>query len=140
MAKADRMYANPPKAERDDSGKLKVKKASKANAVQSGTDGMHEGEDNSEMPMAARHMMAHEKLHGKHMVEHAQHKGNDKSSLHERHQAELKSLHKVHEKEMKAHVTEGGKDEPTKTKPEMPKGEHKANENDAGEKASEKKK
>lgn len=143
MSKAKKMYDSPPTTERDEGGKLKVKKAEKSNAVQAGIDGMPQGTESPEMPMPARHAMAREQMHGRHETEHAAHdygKGGDKSEMHERHHAEMKSLHKAHEKEMKSGVArEGGKAEPTKKSPEMPKGEKKAETGKAGEKSSEKK-
>lgn len=110
---SEKMYGNSPKMEREESGKMAVKKKV---AEKDGKDMTGEGEDKGSgeaVPMAARHMMERSDMHGRHEKEHALHdhgKHGDKHGMHERHRTEMASMHKAHEKEMKEHTPEMGEE------------------------------
>lgn len=148
MAKAEKMYAKPPVMERDEEGKLGVKKPSKADADQSGTEGMalevHQAHERH--GMHHRHEMEHMAMHHGHEKEHAAHdaaKGSDKSKMHDKHETEIKEMHKRHHEEMKkmhkkhekgGHgAEESGLEKPAKEKAEMPKENKKAKVDKSGE-------
>ena len=111
MSKADKMYKDSPKIEKDEEGKLKVSKKSDAKeavdgeeaAGEPGMEGMkHEVRHAAERrALHHKHMKEHMELHHKHEMEHAAHKG-DKKEMHTRHEKEHKEMHGRHEKEMEA--------------------------------------
>ena len=95
---SEKMYGNAPKLERDaEDGKVKVKKADKAEDKEAVTEGGAESEGAN---MEARHSMDRAEMHMKHQREHMMHKGGDKKEMHSRHADEHAAMHKRHEKEM----------------------------------------
>lgn len=109
MAKHN-MYDEEPHMERDEHGKMGVKKKEKSHPE---GKGKHETKaDNLEVheghEMHARHSMDRHMMHAKHEHEHMTHKGGGKEEMHTRHEHEHKEMHTRHEKEHGA--TEGSKD------------------------------
>lgn len=95
---ADKMFGNSPKSERDhEDGKVKVKKADKAEDKEAVTEG---GAESEGADVGARHSMDRAEMHMKHQREHMMHKGGDKHEMHARHEDDMKMLHKKHEKEL----------------------------------------
>ena len=95
---ADKMYGNSPKSERDpEDGKVKVKKADKAEDKEAVTEGGAESEGAN---VDGRHAMERMNMYHAHEHEHHAHKGGDKHEMHVRHEDELKMLHKKHEIEL----------------------------------------
>lgn len=84
MAKSDKLYSKSPKIERDDKGKVGIKKPSKADKEDMGLED-NAGADTkpSEMPIQV-HQSYDEVI----------------SDMHNRHQSELKDMHKRHFAEM----------------------------------------
>lgn len=107
MAKTGGLYEETPRMERDEKGKVGVKKAEKKADEHEGADSassslsVHERHVNERREMKHRHINEHLALHHKHEVEHSHHKG-DKAEMHMRHLSELKELHKKHEGETKS--------------------------------------
>lgn len=138
--KSEKMYAKPPKMERDDNGKLGVKKPAKADAVEAGVDGMpmEVQQAHDRVAMKHRHQLEMMAMHHKQESEHSAHdaaKGGAKAALHGKHEKEHKEMTDRHHSEMKkthAKHAKGGLAEPKHEKAEMPKGEKKAGENEAG--------
>jgi hypothetical protein len=81
MSKSDKMYAKSPKIEKDDKGKPGIKKPSKADAEDMGTEGNDVEGAGDGMPVDI-----HEK---------------ERVSMHKRHQEEQKAMHDRHEKDLK---------------------------------------
>lgn len=145
MSKADKLYGNPPKMERDKDGHMTVKKPTKADEVQSGTEGVpvpvqqaHERHG-----MHHRHEVEHMAMHHKHESEHSAHdaaKGGSKEHMHDRHEKEHKEMTERHHKEMKAmHAKHekgeiSGLQEPKKEGSEKSGKEEKVHADKAGEK------
>lgn len=110
---SEKMYGSSPKMERDEEdGKVKVKKANKAEADTSG-----EAEDQGagqSVPMEVRHSMERHEMHHAHEREHHMHdmgKGGDKKEMHSRHLKQHEDMMKRHEKEMNSKEKEmGGKE------------------------------
>lgn len=108
---AKKMYGHSPKLEREEGGKMSVKKeAKKDKTVESEDQGTGE-----QVPMAARHMMERGDMHHAMEKEHHMHdvgKHGDKKELHGRHEKMMKEMHARHEKEMgsKEKTPEMGKD------------------------------
>lgn len=103
-SKHEKFYKDSPKLERDaETGDMKVsKKEKKAEAVQTGTEGVQRDEEMPHDDTSARHAMDRLSLHHKHENEHHAHKGGDKHDMHERHVSEHKAMFKKHEKELGA--------------------------------------
>lgn len=101
--RSSRMYKDSPKMSRGESGKMEVKKPTKAEKVESGTEGvLSEDAQEGALPPHIRHASDRSDMHKRHEHEHMMHDhaGNgDKKDMHERHHAEMKALHKMHEKE-----------------------------------------
>lgn len=105
--RSEKMYKDSPKMERDDdTGKMEVKKPSKADAIDAGVDHMninvrHPAERRE---MKHKHMTEHMAMHHKHEMEHGAHdeKGGSKMAMHERHEKEMKDMHGRHESEHKS--------------------------------------
>lgn len=115
---ADKMYGNSPKLEREEGGKMGVKRKG---AEKEEDTAAAESEDRDgagePLPVTVRHAMDRGHMHAKHETEHAMHdhgKHGNKHEMHSRHMEEHKSMLKRHEKEM----GEGGEKEHT---PEMGK-------------------
>lgn len=105
MSKVDRMYANSPKLERNESGKMTVMQK-KSSEVNSGTDGMpmteeHQGHMHERMMMHHKHMHEKMMMHEKHEMAHRHHGGGEKEKMHEKHEGEYADMHKRHHDEMK---------------------------------------
>lgn len=152
MSKSKKMYDKPPVAERDaKDGKIKVKKPSKADAVQAGVDGMpiEVEHAHARRAMHHRHETEHMAMNHTHEMEHGAHdaaKGGDKAKLHDKHETDHKEMSDRHHKERKmlhakhgkghakGEAKEGGAAIPHKKEPEMPKETKKAKTGRAGEK------
>jgi hypothetical protein len=111
---ADKMYGDSPKLERDEGGKMGVKKKSMEKK-----DDEAEGEDEAgtgdHLPVMVRHSMERHEMNSSHEREHHMHdmgKHGDKKEMHDRHEKMRKDLHTRHEKEMgsKEKTPEMGKD------------------------------
>lgn len=100
--RAAKMYKDSPSMERNEEGKMDVKKKpAHKDDVKAGT----EGEVREGIPAHARHAIERMELHHKHQHEHHAHdhgKHGDKKEMHERHEKEHRDMHKRHEKEMKS--------------------------------------
>lgn len=126
MSRADKLYSDPPKMERDsESGKMGVSKAKKAVAKQSAQlDGtaMSEGAP-ARRDMVQRHVQERMQMHGRHEADHESGKADtakhesDLAEMHSRHLKEMKGMHKSMGKSDK-----GGKEKPA---PKEPQGEEK---------------
>lgn len=96
-AKSKKMYANAPKVERDEKGNLGVVEPTKADAVQSGTDGVaikvKQASDRAEA--VHRHVSEYLSMHHRHEAAYAS--GGDGAA----HLEELTAMHKRHASEMK---------------------------------------
>lgn len=113
--KAARMYRDKPTLERGEDGNMGVKKATKADEVDAGTEGVVR--EDEAMPSHVRHAMARADLHKRQEAEHMvadHHKAGDKKEMHTRHEKELKALHSQHEKEMESGSMEGAKEKTEK--------------------------
>lgn len=97
----EKMYADTPKMERGDDGKVAVKRPSRGGAEKKaeghpGLRHMHERRE-----MMHRHVHERMGMHHRHEMEHAAHKGKTEP-LHDRHEREVKDMHNRHESEQKA--------------------------------------
>lgn len=116
------MYANSPKFQRGEDGKMGVSKKSgptEAEKVATEENGEVGGMPVHEHEMMGRHNLDRHMLHAKHEHEHAMHKGEGKEEMHSRHHKEMGDLHKRHESEMGS----GREDMMGKAKDIMGKGE-----------------
>ena len=104
-SKSDKMYANSPKMERDDEGKMAVKKRADKDynetVIGDGED-VEARQTVERRALKHKHIKEHHDFFHKHEQEHAAYKGKDKAELHKRHYAELKAMHAEHENEHKA--------------------------------------
>lgn len=106
VSRSEKMYKDSPEMKRDEeSGKMEVKKPTKADAIDAGVDHMninvrHPAERRE---MKHKHMAEHLAMHSKHEMEHAHHdgKGGSKEMLHDRHEKEHKEMNSSHEAEFK---------------------------------------
>lgn len=133
--KAKKMYDNPPKVERDEKGALGVKAPTKADAVQSGTDGVDVHAEHAMRDMHHRHEMEHMAMNRRHEVEH--HSSGGDAGLPEKHVTEHKEMNTRHIGELKKAMSRSAKDGSADTKApkeklESPKEEKKAKSGDAG--------
>ena len=104
------LYGNSPTSGRDEeTGKVVVKKAEKAEVLPKVAGGAEGGK--GDLPMEARHAgerremhhrhaAEHMAMHMRHETEHAHAKG-DKAAMHRRHETEYKDMGKRHSDEMK---------------------------------------
>lgn len=110
---ANKMYGDSPRLEREESGKVAVKKKT---AEKEDKDTTGEGEDQGsgeQMPMMVRHSMERHEMNHAHEREHHMHdmgKHGDKKEMHERHEKMRKEMHSRHEKEMGGKEHEGKKE------------------------------
>jgi hypothetical protein len=98
-SQAKKMYGHSPKMERDEDGKMGVKK--KAMEKDKGGEAEDQGTGES-IPMMARHAMERNEAHHSREREHHMHdlgKHGDKKEMHERHEKMMKEMHARHEKE-----------------------------------------
>lgn len=109
MARHERMYKDSPRLDRDEDGKMGIKKGpsedeKKSSRTSDGTQGMeiHERHASERREMKHRHIGEHLAMHHRHELEHAHHKHGSKELLHERHERELKEMHGRHESEDKS--------------------------------------
>lgn len=97
--RTDKMYGNSPKMDRDETGKMDVKKhPDPKESKEAGT----EGEVREGVPVHARHAMERLDMHHRHEHEHHTHdhgEHGDKKEMHERHLKEHRDMMKRHEKE-----------------------------------------
>lgn len=141
--KAEKMYDKDkaPKLDRDDKGNVSVKEGmTKADAIQSGTEGVPVKEQHAMRDMHHRHEMEHMTMNRKHETEHHASEGKDGSML-ERHISEHKEMNTRHMAELKksgsrqgASESNGEKPKDGKTKIEAPEKKEKAKASEAGEK------
>lgn len=100
--RTDKYYGNPPKRERDENGKVVIKKGKKG-AQPPDAGGPVDGEPAGDaIPMHVRHADERRGMAHRHETEHGLHdaKGGDKAEMHKRHQHELSAMHKRHAKEL----------------------------------------
>ena len=96
---SEKMFGNSPKLEREEGGKVSVKKseakAPEGKEANGGGEGIH---------VLVKHSMERAELHHKHEKEHHMHdlgeEANDKKALHEKHEREFEDMHERHEKEL----------------------------------------
>lgn len=103
MSRAEKMYKNSPKLERDEKdGKVKsvkpTPKEKEAARVGDGTEGMAMHENLHPM---ARHAVERHQMHSRHEMDHSMHPSHeDKKAMHARHLKEKTDMYKKHEKEL----------------------------------------
>lgn len=111
---AKKMYGHSPKLEREEGGKMSVKKEVK-NYDKDRTGEAEDQGTGEQVPMEVRHSMERHEAHHAREREHHMHdmgKHGDKKEMHERHEKMMKEMHSRHEKEMgsKEKTPEMGKD------------------------------
>ena len=116
-SQAKKMYGHSPKLEREEGGKMSVKKGEKEKSPEMGKESENESGSGDALPVHVRHSMDRHHLHAKHETEHSMHdhmEHGGKKEMHERHEKEMKEMHHRHEKELgdgeKEKTPEMGKD------------------------------
>lgn len=98
MARHTKLYDKSPKAERDEDGNMKVKKAEEK-AEENQDSGAGPGEDGSGADMVNTKEPQMKEMHDRHI--------NEMKDMHDRHEKEHKDMHKRHQKEVKKFHGEG---------------------------------
>lgn len=99
MAKSDKLYKDSPKVEKDENGKPGVKKPSKADAVDMGTEGNPLEGAGDGMPVETT---PQGEMHDRH--------AREMKDMHKRHEDEHKDMNKRHAKEQKKLAGTPGED------------------------------
>ncbi len=104
VSRADKMYSESPEMERDDAGKMAVKKVEKSESKE---EEQTEGEDDS-MPVHVRHAQERRDMYNRHETEHSliDTKGGSKKDVFARQIKEIGDLHKRHDKEGESKATD----------------------------------
>lgn len=111
MTRSSKLYKDSPRMERDEEGKVSIKKPSDKEKQSEMGDGepVHEPKEHQGIPSHSRHVMERMEMHRKHEHEHHAHDHGghgEKSEMHKRHHKEMGDMHKRHEKELKGEKSE----------------------------------